>query len=191
MSEDSPFSRPLVLPGAAQGPAVSAANVAIINEQFNVINQNFKGIDKIFEELRYNVRAVINEDVGKLRDEIRQDFDVKKIREGIRKEFDEIDKEFAAEIASLRLETLKTINESLNGADKTFLELGLNVRKMIDEGADKIRDEVRKEFSVDNLRKEFVNEIASLRADMTIQVASLRADITTRKVQPIHVKGKR
>src|SRR5712664_3686379 len=123
MSEDSPFSRPLVLPGAAQGPAVSAANVEAINKQFNVINQNFQGIDKLFDELRYNVRAAINEDVGKLRDEIHKDFDVKKIR-------DEIQKEFAAEIASLRLETYKTINGNLNGADKTFLELGLSVRKM-------------------------------------------------------------
>src|SRR6266851_7309025 len=164
MSEDSPFSRPLVLAGAAQAPSVSAANVAAINEQFRVINQNFQGIDKLFDELRYNLRAAIDEDVGKLRVEILKDFDVKKIR-----------KEFAVEIASLRVETYKTINENFKGADKTLLELGLNVRKMIDEGVDKIRDEIFKEFAVDKLRKEFATELASIRADMTIQVASLRA----------------
>ena len=62
------------------------------------------------------------------------------------------------------------------------------MRKAIDEGISKVRDEICKEFSVDNLRKEFATEIASLRADMTIQVASLRADITTRKVQPTRLK---
>ena len=164
MSDDSPFSRPLVPAGAPQRPAYDAANVAAINEQFGIINQNFQGIDKSFEELGYNVRAAINEDVGKLRDEIYKQLDNKKIR-----------KEFAVEIASLRVETYQTINENLHGADKMFLELGLNVRKMIDEGVDKIRDEIFKEFAVDKLRKEFATELAALRADMAIQVASLRA----------------
>jgi len=173
MSEDSPYSRPLVLQGAAQRPAFDAENVDAINKQFSIINQNFQGIDETLETLRYNVRAAINEDVDKLRDEIHKELDVKKIR-----------KEFAAEIASLRVETYKTINENINGADKTLLELGLNVRKMIDEGIDKLRNEICKEFSVENLRKEFATEIASLRADMTIQIASLRADIvTTRPTQ--------
>jgi hypothetical protein len=173
MSEDSPFSRPLVLAGAPQRPAFDAANVDVINEQFAIINQNFQGIDKIFDELRYNVRAAINEDVEKLRDEIYKELDNKKIR-----------KDFAVEIASLRVETYKTINDNFKGADKTLLELGLNVRKMIDEGVDKIRDEIFKEFAVDKLRKEFATELAALRADMTIKVASLRADIAKPKVQP-------
>jgi vacuolar-type H+-ATPase catalytic subunit A/Vma1 len=228
MSEDSPYSRPLVLPGAAQGPAVSAANVSAINEQFRIINQNFQGIDKLFDELRYNVRAAINEDVGKLRDEITRKFDVEKIRDDIREEvaeeaenkielfrldilkiinetFDtihnrlqdvvdwrkdvekihaDIRKEFATITSELRVETFKTINDNLNGADKTLAEFGFNVRKAITEDIGKARDEFRKEFSVNNLVAEIskanATEIAALRADTTIQLAELaamRADI--------------
>ena len=167
---DSPYSRPVVLQGADEGPAFRAANVEAINRQFAVINENFQGIDRLFEELRYNVRAAINADVNKLRDEIKKEFDIKKM-------CDQINKEFATKIAQLRVETYKTINENIAGADKATFEFGLNVRKMVDESFDTIR----KELSVDALRREFTNEIASLRADIAIQVASLHADIATKR----------
>jgi hypothetical protein len=83
--EVTPWNRPLAQPGATQG--YGAANVEAINEQFRVINQNFQGIDKLFVELRYNVRKAIDEDVSKLRDAIRKEFDVDKIREAVSENF--------------------------------------------------------------------------------------------------------
>src|SRR6267143_542084 len=80
--EVTPWNRPLAQPGATQG--YGAANVEAINEQFRVINQNFQGIDKLFVELRYNVRKAINDDVDKLRDAINKNVD--KLRADVRNE---------------------------------------------------------------------------------------------------------
>jgi hypothetical protein len=178
----------------------------------DVINKN---VDKLRADVRNDLIAIVDTletlevqkaeidlEVSKLRnemrDEIRKEFAVDKLRDEILR--DEIRKELTAEIASLRAETLKTLNENLKGADKSLVEFGFNVRKVIDEGVGKIREEIRKEFSIDNLvaeiRKEYAAELAALHADTTIQLAAMRADITThqtrqpppRKVPPSDLK---
>jgi hypothetical protein len=241
--EVTPWNRPLAQPGATQG--YSAANVEAINHQFRVVSQNFQSIEKIFETLRYNMRAAINEDVDKLRDEIRKELNIgiinesfktinkaikainenfkgfvedvdllrEEIRYEIRKEFDadklrdgmlraDIRKENAAEMASLRVEVLSTLNENLKGADKNLAEFGFNVSKVIADDIGKVSEQIRKEFSVNNLvaeiRKANETSIAALRADTTIQLAAMRADITMhqtrqpppRKVPPSDLKRK-